>query len=274
MQIIDVTEAIRLFAQEGTVFVDTRPAEDWAASTIPGAICLNVYDYFIPESTETGIHGMAAGALAAFQRLKIDQADRVVFFETATGMRSPRGLWFHELCGLVGGTLLDGGFQGWCAAGGAASPGEGVADAVVQDDGVHCAALRRDLVASTEDVLSGRSKVLDSRRAAEWDGSYVHACCARAGRITDAQLLFYEDLLVSGHYRPKAEIVAIAAAAGFVPSDDIILYCHRGARAATAFYALRRAGFNTLRIYTGSWHEWASNPSLPIVEGSGTIVHR
>lgn len=266
-----------LAAAEGTVFVDTRPREDWERETIPGATCLNVYDYFIAHSDENGIASMVAGARRAFEQLGLDRAPLVVFFEEQTGMRSPRGLWFHELCGLDGGRILDGGLAAWQAAGGSAPAGTGFTGRIDDGDPVQVGVFRRELVAANAELLEPRVPelhILDARRPAEWDGSYVHACCARAGRIPGAKLLFYEDLLQDGRYRSSDEIRRIAKAAGFAPDQRIVTYCHRGARAATALYGLRSAGFDNIAIHPGSWHEWAGETDLPAVEGTGAFIHR
>ncbi|STS10597.1 Uncharacterised protein [Ewingella americana] len=46
-----------------------------------------------------------------------------------------------------------------------------------------------------------------------------------------------------------------------------MIYCHRGARAATVLAALRLAGYQNLAIYVGSWHEWAEHEELGSVTG-------
>jgi thiosulfate/3-mercaptopyruvate sulfurtransferase len=79
-------------------------------------------------------------------------------------------------------------------------------------------------------------------------------------------------VLKDGKYRPAEEIRQIAEAAGLSPDREIITYCHRGARAATALYGLKLAGFDKLKIYVGSWHEWAGNAALPIEIGPAEEV--
>ena len=51
---------------------------------------------------------------------------------------------------------------------------------------------------------------------------------------------------------------------GVDPDSEIAPYCHRGARSASTYYALRRAGLKKVRNYIGSWHEWSSRADLPI----------
>ncbi|NTJ11664.1 sulfurtransferase [Rhizobium lusitanum] len=269
--IITAAELIEKLPEGKLVAVDVRPHVAWTEATIPAAISLNVYDYFIPESDEAGIAGMAAGARLAFERIGLGM-DRVpVFFEEQTGMISPRGLWFYELVGLKGGLILDGGIKAWIAAGGKTAAGNGTADAIRQSETTDIP-FRRELVASTDEVLRHSADIFDVRRRSEFEGTFLHPCCARPGRIPHSHFAFYEDMLVDGKYRPASEMRAIAEQAGLSPDREIITYCHRGARAATALYGLRLAGFDKVKIYTGSWHEWAGNAALPIEIGPAEEV--
>ena len=47
-------------------------------------------------------------------------------------------------------------------------------------------------------------------------------------------------------------------------------YCHRGARSANTYYALKAAGLPRVRNYIGSWHEWSRDDSLPSETGEFT----
>jgi thiosulfate/3-mercaptopyruvate sulfurtransferase len=267
--IITAEEILKALPQGKLLPIDVRPDADWREQTLPGAVNLNVYDYFIPDSDEAGVAGMAAGAREAFERLGIGKDRIPVFFEEQTGMISPRGLWFHELAGFDGGLILNGGFKAWQAAGGSTAPASGASDAIRQSENTS-ADFRRELVATTDDVLGhaqSGADIFDVRRLSEFEGTFVHPCCARPGRIPHAHFAFYEDFLRDGKYRPVEEIRAVAEAAGLKPDREIITYCHRGARAATALFGLRLAGFDRVRIYTGSWHEWAGKAALPIEIG-------
>ena len=68
-------------------------------------------------------------------------------------------------------------------------------------------------------------------------------------------------------HRAADEIAERAEGAGLSRERPIITYCHRGARAATALYALRLAGFEA-RIFVGSWHEWAADAFRPVCSGA------
>ena len=269
MSLLSPSDALSLAQKPGVLFVDTRPVSAWSDATIPGAVQLEAYKYFIRESTEDGIRAMVAGLRNAFAAIGVDKAHTVIFFEEATGMISPRALWFHELCGLPGGHILDGGISGWRQAGGETVAGRGVTTGISDGDPAAAGQFRRDLVTTTAQAREAQAnpRLIDTRDPEEWDGSFTHACCKRAGRLPHSEHLFYADLLLDQRYRSPAELAQIAKAHGLDAQDDIIVYCHRGARAATVLYALREAGFDNLAIYTGGWHEWSADETLPIVAG-------
>jgi thiosulfate/3-mercaptopyruvate sulfurtransferase len=266
--ILDPAALAAMLRARKVQLVDVRSDADWRAATIPGAMRLEAYDYFIPASDDSGVRGMARAAASAFARLGIDGSMPVVFFEQATGMISPRALWFHDLLGLAQGHVLDGGFDAWRHAGLPVAPGTGLAAAIdpAAADGALPASVQPQLAATLDQVRAadGRSVVvLDTRRPTEHTGAFVHPCCARPGRIPGSVLLFWEDVLADGRYRDAAELRRIFRNAGLSPGQEVITYCHRGARAATVFHALRRAGFSRARVFVGSWHEWAARGELP-----------
>jgi thiosulfate/3-mercaptopyruvate sulfurtransferase len=264
--IVSAADLIARLGEPGLVLVDTRDAADYRAATLPGAVHLDVYSYFIPVSDAAGRADLDRAAWAGLAAVGVPAARTTVYFEAQTGMVSPRGLWFHDFAGLDGGLILDGGFDAWIAAGGPTAPGHGpMATIATGAAGPAAAAPRRDRFAGVDDVRAAPpgTVILDVRRPSEHDGSFVHPCCARAGRIPGSVPLFYEDLLADGRFRAPDDIARRARAAGLAPETPVIVYCHRGARAATALYALRHAGFaRDGRVYVGSWHEWAERTDL------------
>ena len=270
---IGAEELAARLGDPGLLVVDTRDEADFRAATIPGAVSLDVYAYFIPASDAAGVADLDAAACAAMRAIGADHAVATVFFEAQTGMISPRGLWFHEYAGLAGGRVLDGGFAAYQALGGPVGPGTGEHHAMGTGAAPSSMPTRRTLLATIDDIVGrdpARTVLLDVRRRSEHEGSFVHPCCARPGRIPGSLFLFWEDLLANGAYREAANIASRAAAVGLRAEQDVIVYCHRGARAATALYALRRAGFPHVRVFVGSWHEWAERADLPALCGAGT----
>lgn len=258
---------------EAFALIDVREHAQWQAHTLPGAHHLNVYDYFIPESTIAGIEGMANAFHRAWQQLVISDNVTPVFFEQQIGMRSPRGAWFAQFGGIARPLILDGGLDAWAQAGGTLLPGIGrsaVISAENPDTAVASVHLK-SLSATRDEVLAAPAngvQILDARRPTEFSGEFAHACCHRAGRIPGAALLFWEDVVQDGAFLSAQDIRQRALKAGLQPDRPVIIYCHRGARAATVYCALQRAGYRQLAVYVGSWHEWAEHPELPLLTGS------
>lgn len=121
-------------------------------------------------------------------------------------------------------------------------------------------------------VMSGNITVLDVRDATEYAGKDETACCARRGHIPRAVWLEWTELLdaSSGKFRSPQDILSVLAARGVRPSATLVPYCHRGARSANTYYALRHAGCPSVRNFIGSFHEWSAREEFPIETGAST----
>jgi thiosulfate/3-mercaptopyruvate sulfurtransferase len=99
--------------------------------------------------------------------------------------------------------------------------------------------------------------VVDVRALGEFDGSVGAPCDARQGHIPGARHVDLTALLEC------ATVEDVEALLGLPPGTEIAAYCHSGARSAVAVQIMRAAGYEA-RNYTGSWHEWAGRPDLPL----------
>jgi thiosulfate/3-mercaptopyruvate sulfurtransferase len=121
------------------------------------------------------------------------------------------------------------------------------------------------LLATADEVRSARSNViLDVRSEGEFTGKEGRECDARLGRIPRARWLEWTNFLQGGQkfktlseMRHELELMEVSKHRG------VVTYCHRGARAASAFYALRSLGYPNVKNYIGSWHEWSARKNLP-----------
>ena len=61
-----------------------------------------------------------------------------------------------------------------------------------------------------------------------------------------------------GGYKTKAELLPLFAAAGIDGTKPIVTYCNSGALASIYWYVFHEiCGFQNVRMYDGSWQEWA-----------------
>lgn len=130
----------------------------------------------------------------------------------------------------------------------------------------------RPAVASLDDVrsaalgLSG-AMLVDARPPEQYAGSA--GAQARRGHIPSAVNHPWKDDLEKTNlvlaWKSVAALRASYEAQGIVPARDIIIYCNSGTEASHVYFALRYLlGYPRVRIYTGSWTQWAERTELPI----------
>jgi len=178
-------------------------------------------------------------------------------------MRAARVAWMLEYAGIKSPLMLEGGFRAWQDS---RYPIEKTRRVVVPTK--FKATPDHSVLATVGQVRSlsaSRSGlVLDVRSRGEYDGSEKRECCPRSGRIPGAVWFEWTNFLDErGGFQSRRSIAKQLRSDGLRPTSDIAVYCHRGARAAAAFYALRSMGYSKARNYIGSWHEWSSRKNLP-----------
>jgi thiosulfate/3-mercaptopyruvate sulfurtransferase len=87
----------------------------------------------------------------------------------------------------------------------------------------------------------------------------------RFGHIAGAQSVPWTTVFdsTSQRYKSPAEIKALFHAVGAQPGDTIVGYCHIGMQATAMLFAADQVGY-PIRLYDGSFQEWAKRPDLPV----------
>jgi len=179
-------------------------------------------------------------------------------------MRAARVAWMLEYAGLKSPLLLEGGFRGW----------RGSNYPVERDRKAFAPSMFKihpdpKVLATIGHVrsLSSADKgiVLDVRTKEEFEGTENRDCCPRPGRVPGSTWLEWTNFLdENGGFRNGESFQKQLRSMGMSQGSDIAIYCHRGARAAAAFYALRSMGYGGAKNFVGSWHEWSAKKSLPV----------
>lgn len=279
--IVDVAWLVARRDDPGVTLIDPRPAHEYAASHLPGAIHLDLYrpDLKVADSSPGERSRFIAAAAAAFGEAGVafdptgfdsrrQPSQRVIFAEALSGTMAARGVWLLDLLGHGGGAMLDGGLRAWIEAGEELTRAVPPVVLAVFTPAPNLALLPtaeeiRDAV-SGSDEASATMRILDTRAAME------HAM----GTIPTAiPVDWTANLHAAGALRPADELRALYAGAGFDPDDDrpIATFCGSGYRAAHSYVVLRALGYADVRNYAPSWGEWGRRGDLPIAQPSRTF---
>jgi thiosulfate/3-mercaptopyruvate sulfurtransferase len=158
-------------------------------------------------------------------------------------------------------TLLDGGMQQWKKEGKPVT-----ADVPAPGKGRLSVRRGRDLVASLDWMKSHLdapgARIVDGRAAVFYDG--VQEGSGRLGHIQGAMNIPYSAVFTDDlHLADEATLRGLFTAAGVKTGDTVVAYCHIGQQATAVIFAARSLGYD-VRLFDGSFQEWAKHPELPV----------
>ena len=253
------------------LLIDIRGSHSYSDGHIPGAINLCSHDRFVHSTSRIGLNRFSRELLSFYTEAGVATSRPVVVYEETTSMRAARECWMLQYLGHPDVRMLQGGLQAWLAVGGE------LTDAVPASvPGAFLYQPQTDMVANIDGILSlsGRDHVtiLDVRSHEEFTGTGGSACCWRRGRIPGAVRVEWTNFLdkASGRLKSSAAIQRVLQDANIPPDNQIIAYCHRGARSALVYCALKYSGCRRVKNYIGSWHEWAARSDTPVETGEST----
>jgi thiosulfate/3-mercaptopyruvate sulfurtransferase len=178
--------------------------------------------------------------------------------------------WMLKWAGHDAVAVLDGGLQGWLAAGGATESGDAPQSAPAGQPFALHAPLRQ--LAVTQDVLrhlneSGQT-LIDARGGPRYRGE-TEPLDPVGGHIPGAlNRPFIHNFGADGRYKSPEELKAEFGAllAGRAPASAVH-YCGSGVSALANVLAMEIAGYPPVSLYAGSWSEWSRTPGLPCAKG-------
>ncbi|MCQ4348433.1 sulfurtransferase [Pseudomonas stutzeri] len=203
------------------------------------------------------------------QRLRqwgVDDDSEIVLYDDGPGAFAARAWWLLLWLGKREGVyLLDGGLNAWRAAGlplenGAPLPTPGNF-AGQPDDG---------LVIESSELLHQLADpaliLIDARGLPRFRGE-VEPIDPVAGHIPGAQCAPFIDNLDDRERFLPAEALRqrFSSLIGSRSPQRLVAYCGSGVTACHNLFALCRAGYPLGRLYAGSWSEWITDPSRPVI---------
>jgi thiosulfate/3-mercaptopyruvate sulfurtransferase len=108
--------------------------------------------------------------------------------------------------------------------------------------------------------------VIDTRDRSFYSGTEQSE--ARRGHIPSARSLPYTDMFdTKDRFKTPATLQALFRAAGAEPGDTVVAYCHIGMQATVVLFAADQVGY-PVKLYDGSFEDWARRKDLPVVDPS------
>jgi thiosulfate/3-mercaptopyruvate sulfurtransferase len=231
--------------------VDLREADAHGAGHIPGAVHLELAELGSKVGACDNVLLPPDEFAALMSRLGISNGSSVLAYDDQWGLAAARLLWALHRYGHAAVAVLDGGWERWIAEGGASTT-----DTPRPQPGTFTPAPREDVFADHAWIAArsadGSATLLDTRAPGE---------LAR-GHIPGAVGWDWFNAVPPGSWeatRAPADIRAELASLGVDPVREVAVYCRSGMRAAHTYMVLRHAGFERVRLYDGSWQEWAAH---------------
>jgi thiosulfate/3-mercaptopyruvate sulfurtransferase len=245
--------------KEGLVVVDARPPAAYAKGHVEGAISLEPFS----AGFRTGADAPKPFGLvpheevsALLGRAGLVASDHIVVYDQS-GISALALLALLEWAGAKNVSYLDGGIEGWHAAGfhtsteRMAREARAFGGAVVPALVVGGVELRK-LVGEPNVIL------LDNRAIHRVIAETKHETATRAGSIPGSINLPLTALLMdNGVLKPPAEALWVLRTRGVTPDKLVVTTCDTGIAASGAFFVLRWLGFENVRVHDEAWVGWS-----------------
>ena len=232
---------------------DLRDLEPYTGGHIPGAVQLDLEDLGQNLNGCENVLLLSAEFERVMARLGISNRDTVVAYDEHWGLPSARLVWALHYYGVRSVGVLDGGWDRWQEEG-RAMTGDPVSAGLAAGTTDGFEALPDPDVAADYEwivgaVARGGVVLLDTRSQAEFD----------QGHLPGAISWDWFNAVPAGSWacsREASDLLSELAALDVHPSDEVVVYCRSGMRAAHTYVVLRNAGFGRSRLYDGSWQDW------------------
>ncbi len=227
---------------------------------IPGAIHLDLNrDLSSPVKTHGGRHplpdihrlGHTLG------RCGICSKTFVVAYDDSRFAFAARLWWLLRYMGHTWVGILDGGFQGWLAAG-----YDLTQDSPTLQPTTFVPQVRSHWVVDINQVKQRKDlpnvALVDSRQGDRYRGER-EPIDPVAGHIPGAVNLFWQSVTTDdGYVRSTDRQKALWEQIGISQAEEIMVYCGSGVTACVNLLSLELAGITTGKLYAGSWSDWCS----------------
>ncbi|MBX3568315.1 MAG: 3-mercaptopyruvate sulfurtransferase [Rhizobiaceae bacterium] len=240
---------------------------EYDAAHIPGAVFFD-QDLVVDPAAELPHTFPPAGEFARHVgSMGISADDTIVVYDGPGMFSAPRAWWMFRTMGAPEVFILDGGFDGWKAAGmPVTAEATKIASCVFHTD---FDPKRVVLIDEMRDIVdSGSAQVADARPAGRFAGTDPEPRAGvRSGHMPGAKSVPATSLSENGRLLPVEALKERLEGAGLDLSKPVVTSCGSGVTAAVIMLALQSIGHGANRLYDGSWTEWGGRKDTPVATG-------
>ncbi len=271
--LIEAEQAISRLGNEDTVFVDATwylpnvsndGRKEFERKRIPGAIFYDIDEVADPRSDLPHMYPTAERFEQCVGNMGISSNSRLIVYDRSNYIASARAWWMFKSFGHPDVKVLNGCLKAWERCNGPTESGPGHVSPCA-----YSARSPDDFVVEwkelAESLNTGRFSLLDARSEGRFSGADPEPRPGlRGGHIPGSLNLYYGDVINSdGTIRSASEIASALDALKVSEDRGIVTTCGSGVTAAILLLAICQTRRGGLRLYDGSWTEWASNPDSP-----------
>ncbi len=257
--IISTTDLNSILQDPQTLIIDTRSFKEYSEGHIPGAVNLDLFAFHWIDTSKEGIENFNKQTQMIFSFTGVTNEKKVIFYDEVSGMLAARGVWMLMYFSHPDVVMVDGGIKKWR---------EEKLEIQTKQNPFKptnfSGTINPSIITGYENIRDNldKLKIIDARTKGEFDGSTTRA--AQAGHIPNSINIDWAlNINKDGTFKNESELSKLYD----IPKDsEIVTYCQGAYRAASSFLALKKLGYDHVKVYLGSWGEWGNRLDLPVVK--------
>lgn len=271
--ILTVEQVKEMIEKERATVIDVRSnlqdpdqgEQEYHKAHLPGAFYLHLErDLSGKKQLHGGNHPLPPQARLEekLQQFGVQNNKPIIIYGTDNDMFAGRAWWLLHYLGHPEVYVLDGGYKAWVQ-----QDYETTADIPKVNPSNWEGETSAELTAAIDEVQKRpvQSTLIDSRAPNRYTGE-VEPMYHKAGHIPGAVNYFWKDVLQEdGSWKTKAQLQEHFSYLN--QADEIIVSCGSGVSACPNYIALKRAGFENVKLYPGSYSDWISYEDNDVHQG-------